>query len=587
MATLSHKTGNWRIATTVVWFLFLSVVSFGQSPDVSLKKITGYVRFENRPFAGVNVQVLNTSRGMVTDERGFYEVESKKGETLRFSYIGFRNIEIVIEDVTSILNVDMYEEVNELEEVTISKTRKLEINKTLMGKPARMETNFGAVDVERAGYAVNHISGDKLNYAHEFLHRSLVGKIANYNLVNDIPPIVVLRGKNSINLDNSAIWEIDGIIYTDNAPLIDVSDVKDVFVIKGLAGTVKYGTLGAGGVIVVKTKLGDTKRNKDDTNEQDDKYTNKNIYQNDALPYSLYAQEEPFYLKTYDSLSSLAQAADVLGRAPYNLLIDPSYRLAVAQKLLQRFGSNVTAAQILQDTRDQNPDHPEWLKAIAYLWQADKQPQAALPIYRKLLALRPGYTQSYRDLAHTLTENSQYAQAWKTYLKFMEQRDTLSDNGIDKVVYEEMQNLFALHRHELHHIARMEKFDAKEVQQDVRLLFEWNVADAEFELEFVNPNLQVFSFNHTYRDNNPLLITEKKQGYSAESFFIDSLQGNWQVNLTYHGNGKYDPTYLKMTTFYNWGRANQRQETQTFRLLQTGMKFNLIKISHTRLASNE
>ncbi|MDT8415202.1 MAG: carboxypeptidase-like regulatory domain-containing protein, partial [Flavobacteriaceae bacterium] len=123
------------------------------------QKISGYVRFENRPFAGVNVQVLNTSRGMVTDERGFYEVESKKGETLRFSYVGFRNIEIVIEDVTDILNVDMYKEVNELEEVTVENRRIAEPGVTPMEKPAKMETNFGIVDVERAGYAINYVSG--------------------------------------------------------------------------------------------------------------------------------------------------------------------------------------------------------------------------------------------------------------------------------------------------------------------------------------------------------------------------------------------------------------------------------------------
>lgn len=552
----------------------------GQS--IAQQTVSGKVSSFGQALAGVNVRVLETETGTVTDAQGNYTLQAQTGQILRFSFVGYRTVDVVVNEMNQTLNISLYEEVNALDEVTVQKQRTTELGMTPMGKPAKMETNFGTVDVEGTGYAIDYVLGEKLNVSHEFLHRSLVGKIPNYHLSRDIPPKVVLRGNNSINLDNSAIWEIDGVIYTDNPPLIDVANVKDVFIIKSLAGTVKYGTLGVGGVIVVKTLLGNIKGQSAATETQT-LFTNKNLYLNDALSYAHYAREEPFYLKTYDSLSSLAQAAEVFKEAPYNLSQDPQYRIAVAQKLQQRFGSNVTAFQILEDTRDLNPDHLELLKAIAYLWQSEKNSRAALPVYRKLLALRPEYMQSYRDLAQALTEKGQYAEAWKAYLKHMELHPPTTPEGIDKVAFEEMQNLFVLHRDALPAKARMEKFELKEVQQDVRLVFEWNVADAEFEVEFVNPNQQVFSFNHTYRDNNPLLIDEKKRGYNVESFFIDALQGKWQVNLTYHGNGKYDPTYLKVTAFYNWGKPSQRQQNQTFRLLQTGMKTTLLQINTTDL----
>ncbi|MDT8415206.1 MAG: carboxypeptidase-like regulatory domain-containing protein [Flavobacteriaceae bacterium] len=568
-------------------FFVLPVFVLWLRPAFAQQNLSGQVTTLGKPLAGVNVRVLDTPTGTVTDAQGRYQIQAHSGQILRFSFVGYQTVEVVVDEMNQTLNISLYEAVNNLEEVTVQKERATEPGVTPMGKPAKMETNFGIVDVERAGYAINYVSGEKLNYAHEFVHRALVGKIPNYKLIDDIPPKVVLRGKNSINLDNSAIWEIDGVIYTDNPPLINVSDVKEVYVIQGLAGTVKYGTLGAGGVIVVKTKLGDIKSNSNHNTKKTDNYTNKDYYQNDALPYNQYTEYEPFYLKSLDSLVTAEHIYHAYTESGDNLKADAYYGLAVTQKLYQEFGANTYAKKITETVRDRHADNPEVLKSLAYLLQTEGQYEQSLPIYRKLLALRPDYAQSYRDLANGLVETNGYRQAWKTYMQYLNKTGKLTEAGIDKVVFDEMQNLFTLHRHELPHKARMEKFDVKEVQQDLRLVFEWNVADAEFELEFVNPNRQVFSFNHTYRDNNPLLIAEKKQGYSTESFFIESLQGNWQVNLTYHGNGKYDPTYLKMTTFYNWGSATQRQETLTFRLLQTGMKFNLIKVSQTSLASNK
>lgn len=564
---------------------FLSFGVYAQRNLKEFQKISGYVRFENRPFAGVNVQVQNTSRGMVTDERGFYEVESKKGETLRFSYVGFRNIEIVIEDVTNILNVDMYEEVNELEEVELKSAKKEE--KVKRDIPDELTTAYGKINTRAAGYGVNYVSGEELNLATELLHRALEGKIPNYRVVNNIPIQVVLRSRNSINQDNFAIWDIDGVVYVDNPPLIEISQVKDVYAIQGLAGTVKYGTLGGGGVIVVRTKVADVSNFSKGSQRENPSSLNTQLYQNDALPYNQYTEYEPSYLKRFDTLTTAESIYQAYAESGDNLKTDAYYGLAVAQKLYQEFGANTYVKKITETVRDRHADNPEVLKSLAYLLQTEGQYEESLPIYRKLLALRPDYAQSYRDLANSFTETNAYGQAWKTYMQYLNKTGKLTEAGIDKVVFDEMQTLFTQKRSLLPPEAVMETADPKEMQQDVRLVFEWSASDAEFEMEFVNPDKQVFVFDHSYKNNNERFTEEKSKGYSSEEFYIDTLdKGQWLVNLTYLGNKKYDPTYLKVTTYYNWGKANQRQEIQTFRLLQTGIKFNLIKVSQTSLAAN-
>jgi len=66
---------------------------------------------------------------------------------------------------------------------------------------------------------------------------------------------IALRGRQSFNsAGDEVLWEIDGIIYL-NPPELNASQVKYVEVKTGLAATNKYGSQGAGGVILVKTNV--------------------------------------------------------------------------------------------------------------------------------------------------------------------------------------------------------------------------------------------------------------------------------------------------------------------------------------------
>jgi len=65
----------------------------------------------------------------------------------------------------------------------------------------------------------------------------------------------MLRGRQSFKTaGDEVLWDIDGIIYS-NPPILNINQVKYVEVLKGLAATNKYGSEGAGGVIIVKTNV--------------------------------------------------------------------------------------------------------------------------------------------------------------------------------------------------------------------------------------------------------------------------------------------------------------------------------------------
>ena len=77
--------------------------------------------------------------------------------------------------------------------------------------------------------------------------RKITDRYGNKNLM--------LRGRQSFKTaGDEVLWDIDGIRYS-NPPVLNINQVRYVEVLKGLAATNKYGSEGAGGVIVVKTNV--------------------------------------------------------------------------------------------------------------------------------------------------------------------------------------------------------------------------------------------------------------------------------------------------------------------------------------------
>ena len=70
------------------------------------------------PLIGVSVQVKGTSNGSITDLDGNYSVSVASGQTLVFSYIGFKTQEIQITNQKT-LNVVMEEDSETLDEVVV------------------------------------------------------------------------------------------------------------------------------------------------------------------------------------------------------------------------------------------------------------------------------------------------------------------------------------------------------------------------------------------------------------------------------------------------------------------------------------
>jgi len=251
--------------------LFLSVsVANAQQKLVSGK----VVNFDKAPLSNVSVVVKGTRVSTSTDNNGSYSIKVAADQTLSFTMVGYESKEVKVGDKSNI-DVRLAAVDNTLEEVVVT-----------------------AMDIRRnpkeLGYSVQKLKGADLaeTQRNNFVN-SLQGRVAGLTInptsgLAGASSQIVLRGFNSLSLDNSPLFIIDGIIidnqsvsennrntgfavkptsanvstenrqndYTNRISDINPNDIENVTVLKGPEATALYGSQASSGAIVITTKKG-------------------------------------------------------------------------------------------------------------------------------------------------------------------------------------------------------------------------------------------------------------------------------------------------------------------------------------------
>ncbi len=548
----------------------------------TLRDISGKITYLESPLANVNIKVLGSSRGTTTDNKGQYSIQARTGEVLEYSHVSFKALEIVIEDITTQIDLEMIALENELDEVVIKVTTPSGDILTRREKAEKpFQTSRGGFDPKTAGYAIGVVDGDELSNTYSSIAEALKGKISGYQV--GINGKAYLRGAGySVQQDYPVAWEVDGVFTTDEPTYLDLTQIDAIYALKSIAATNKYGTLGAGGVIVIKTKFGDFSPNSAKRRENIAKYQNNDFYSNDAVAIGLGGMALNKYVKILKDFNDKQKAIAEYNRVLDSTVLAYSDQLAIATLFANYYKDTNSASDILTTLSNNNPKNPEIQKAIGYQFQALGLTKKAVDIFKIVARLRPEYAQSYRDLANARLENNQFKQAWRLYMSYLLMGNTANEEGIGKQIYSEMEYVFY---HRSNQAGIKEKFvpiseDIYEFQADVRLVFEWNTSEAEFDIEFVNPELRSYVFQHDLVHNQDLIMDEKTKGYSSKEFYVDTIgEGEWLVNFTYKGNKKPQPTYVKLTVYYNWGKSYQTQEIRVYTLQEQRDKLQLLRLT--------
>ena len=108
--------------------LFLSLSAFSQKDSIQSKTLKGQIihALSKYPLSAAHVLNLNTVKGTITNEKGFFELPTKTNDTILVSYLGFSSIKLKITNDLlkgNELEIALYEKPEEIKEVIIKSTK--------------------------------------------------------------------------------------------------------------------------------------------------------------------------------------------------------------------------------------------------------------------------------------------------------------------------------------------------------------------------------------------------------------------------------------------------------------------------------
>ncbi len=238
--------------------LFLGIPDmFGQGLNV-----TGTVTSDDgNLLPGVNVSVIGTSIGSVSDQNGSYNLKNLKANSkLRFSFVGFKTLDVSIGNQSKI-DVSLKRDDVGLEEVIV--------------------VGYGSVKKSDLTGSVASIKAAELKQTPIVsLDQGLQGRAPGVQVTqNSGAPggavSIRIRGGNSISSSNEPLYVIDGFpvsgaVVTPSGPGfgsnqsngmnalagLNPNDIESLEVLKDAAATSIYGSRGANGVVLITTKRG-------------------------------------------------------------------------------------------------------------------------------------------------------------------------------------------------------------------------------------------------------------------------------------------------------------------------------------------
>lgn len=219
-----------------------------------------------QPLPGASVRIKGTKIGTSTGTSGEYSLMVPKGKILSFTMVGFEKIERTINNGNQ-LDIKLVEEESDLGDVVV--------------------IGYGTRSREKVTGAISSITAKEIeNLPATSFQDMLQGRIPGLNVLSfsgepGAGSIALIRGlsgssRNGAPANTSPLYVIDGMPFsmedygaipslkgaaikttnTDPLSMINPNDIESIDVLKDASATAIYGSRGANGVIIVKTKAG-------------------------------------------------------------------------------------------------------------------------------------------------------------------------------------------------------------------------------------------------------------------------------------------------------------------------------------------
>ena len=543
-------------------------------------QIRGTVFVDNERLANIPVRVKGSDRVVYTDQQGEYLIP---GGIEGDSIIVNNDFTFAIRDIQD-RELFLKSRITQLDEVVLTENKKVsEVSK----------------EEEGTGYAVQSIGKEELTTVNTNLNSAVRGRFSGVTTGGGIQSGAdqdlsrfIVRGQSSMLLNNYGLIVVDGVpIKQSNSSssnfqsgdaiastnFIDPALIEDITVLKGLAATNRFGSLGSNGVLLITTKTAVTKGKNGEI--VDRARLTDNIYdENEALAKP---QEAPFYqllkaaqnpqeaYQTYSSLQELNKGNIAFYLESYDYFSKQNKTLSIS---------------VLTNILEYFPEDIKLLRTVEfYLSQAGYDQQARL-VNDQILEISPSNLHAYYKRVMLPDDKAIQTQMETKYalLKGRKKFKEINAQPIQKTLLRDIKNFIEKNRAALN-VNSIDSYLANNIRYDARFVFEWNNPEAEFELQFVNPQDRYYNWGYSRNEDAQRLNSGLINGYMLEEFEFYGKEsiGKWIVNVKYLGNiseADQTPLVLKCVVYTDFGKTTEQKKEVVVHLSKRNQKQNVLEI---------
>ncbi|MFH0988566.1 MAG: SusC/RagA family TonB-linked outer membrane protein [bacterium] len=237
------------ITPLIVLSIFLPVILFAQQGATIQGKVTDNKTGEGIP--GANVFIKELAAGGVTDVNGAYSFVipgdkfTDEEVVLSVRYIGYREKleKFVVKAGTTTKDFILIEDPLGMQEVIVTGV-------------------VGGTFKEKLAFSVDRINKTALEHVPATTaEQAIRGKVAGVHIVKGsgqpgTGSNVQIRGAKSINIGTTPLYIVDGVIIENGTVNLDATNIENIEVVKGAAGSSLYGSRAQNGVIQISTNRG-------------------------------------------------------------------------------------------------------------------------------------------------------------------------------------------------------------------------------------------------------------------------------------------------------------------------------------------
>jgi len=249
---------------------------------------------------------------------------------------------------------------------------------------------------------------------------------------------------------------------------------------------------------------------------------------------------------------------------------EPGFYLEVAGFFFSA-GEKATGLRILSNLAELELDHPALLRVLAHRLMDAGEAALALPLFERVLVLRPEEPQSRRDLALACAALQQSQRAVDLLWSLVTDSDNSRFDEIETIVLGEMNAIIARCGQVLD-LSPIDPRFLRNLPTGLRVVLTWDADACDIDLWVDDPAGERAIFSHPRTAQGGRLSRDFTEGYGPEEFLLRNPRpGKYTVHLNYYGDSRQTelgPVTAQVRLITGFGTPDEKEKRLTVRLVE-------------------